>query len=107
MHPAHRAALLVLVAALAVAFAILVAAPRSSIDAQTATDNTPTPDVVIEAYTEAGGGPDDGNDNRRGCDLDADRDEMTVELVITDDAPANTKVIVNVQTSTTTRTCAS
>ena len=59
MRAAHRAALLVLVAAFAVAFAIPVAAPPSSIDAQTATDNTPTPDVVIEAYTEAGGGPDD------------------------------------------------
>ena len=36
-------------------------------------------------------------DNRSGCDLDADRDEMTVELVIADDAPANTNVIVNVE----------
>ncbi len=167
MRAARRAALLVLVAAFAVAFAVPAAAPRSSIDAQTATDNAPTPDVVIEAYTEAGGGPDDGNerndiaafsapsasppkragdsvyiqitdlgwgdggadppepfsvstlfrfsvnagatfksggrttlncaDNRNRCDLDADRDEMTVELVIADDAPANTNVIVNVE----------
>ena len=48
--------------ALAVALAVLVTAPRSSVDAQTATDNAPAPDVVIEAYTESGGGADDNDD---------------------------------------------
>ena len=41
-----RTALLVLAA-----FAILVTAPRSSVGAQTPDDNTPEPDVVIEAYS--------------------------------------------------------
>ena len=53
---------LAVAAAFAVAFAVLVTAPRSSVDAQTATDNVPAPDVVIEAYTEDGGGADDNDD---------------------------------------------
>ena len=53
---------LAVAAAFAVAFAVLVTAPRSSVDAQTATDNVPAPDVVIEAYTESGGGADDNDD---------------------------------------------
>ena len=177
---------LAVAAAFAVAFAVLVTAPRSSIDAHILTtgadeDLVPVADASVEAYTESAGGADDSDDtndvaafgavsyrsgleirggssvylrvfdvgpgdadpdddhtadslppegttstlfrftvldasgadatfksgggealncsdNRRsGCDLDTDWDEMTVELVIADDAPANASVIVNVQ----------
>ena len=58
---------LAVAAAFAVAFAVLVTAPRSSVNAQDSNDNTPTPDVTIEAYTEAAGpgtadDSDDSND---------------------------------------------
>ena len=162
---------LAVAAAFAVAFAVLVTAPRSSsVDAQTATDNTPAPDVVVEAYTESGGGADDGDDsndiaafgspsaspskrggesvyiqvtdlgpgdgdadppeagststlfrfsvnaasdasgtfksgggttlncadNRSGCDLDSDTDDIIVQFDIADDAANNTSVVVDV-----------
>ena len=164
---------LAVAAAFAVAFAVLVTAPRSSpVDAQTATDNTPAPDVVIEAFTEAGGitvaddgdesndiaafgapsatptkragdsvyiqvtdlGVGDGDadppeagststlfrfsvnaasdaegtfkvgggtslncaDNRPGCDLDSDTDDIIVQFDIDDGARANTSVVIDV-----------
>ena len=54
---------LAVAAAFAVAFAVLVTAPQSSpVIAQTATDNDPQPDVILEAYTESNGGADDSDD---------------------------------------------
>ena len=58
-----RTRLSILALAAAAAFAALAGAPDApAVDAQTATDNTPTPDVIVEAYTEAGGAADDGDD---------------------------------------------
>lgn len=171
---------LAVVAAFAVAFAVLVTAPRSGVEAHypttgTGEDLVPVADASVEAFTDAttadmdemndvakfgtvtyraglelrGGdtayirvfdlGPGDAdpdddhatdavegttstlfrfsvldasdaaatfklgggtslncNDNNA-CDLDKDDDEMTVQLEIADDAPANSSVIVNVQ----------
>ena len=171
--------------AFAVAFAVLVTAPRSSIDAHILSvgedeDLVPVADASVEAFTEAAGpgtaddsndandvaafgavayrtglalragdsayirvfdvaagdaDPDDDHttvppagttstlfrfsvldasgadatfksggqtslncaDNRKGCDLDMDWDELTVQLDIAEDATENSSVIVNVQ----------
>ena len=53
---------LAVAAAFAVALAVLVTAPRSSVNAQDSTDNTPAPDTVIEAYTEVANAADDSDD---------------------------------------------
>ena len=94
----RRTAILVLAtaAAFAVAIAVLVTAPRSSVSAQTPDDNTPEPDVVIEAYTEVGGGADDGDDSNDiaafgapsyGTDARDKRGGDTVIIQVTDLGP--------------------
>ena len=173
---------LAVAAAFAVAFAVLVTAPRSSVvnahlTTGTGSDDAPVADASVEAFTESGGGADDNddtndiaefgavsyrsglslragdsiyirvfdvaagdadpdddhatmppagttstlfkfsvlddgdadatfkagggttlncNDNRSNCDLDSDWDEMTVELVIADDAAKDSSVVVEV-----------
>ena len=166
MRAMTRTAILVLAA-----FAVLFTPPpRSSVDAQTPTDDTPTPDVIVEAHTEDGGGNDDGDDsndiaafgapsaspskrggesvyiqvtdlgpgdgdadppeagststlfrfsvnaasdasgtfksgggttlncadNRSGCDLDSDNDDIIVQFDIADGAKASTSVVIDV-----------
>ena len=160
---------LAVAAAFAVALAVLVTAPRSSVNAQDSNDNTPTPDVTIEAYTEVGGIADNSMDqddiaefgtpsatpqkkagdsvaiqvydlgrdtaatgptvavptlyrfsvnaasgasgtfksgggtalncadNRAGCDLDEDIDDLIVQFEIDDDAPDYSNVVIDVQ----------
>ncbi len=50
-----------------------------------------------DATFKVGGGTSLNCSDNKACDLDGDDDEMTVQLEIADDAPANSSVIVNVQ----------
>ena len=50
-----------------------------------------------DATFKLGGGTSLNCNDNKACDLDKDHDEMTVQLEIAADAPANSSVIVNVQ----------